>query len=259
MAAVSPSLISESDAIGMVSILSRVASLVGDHNEKKRTLMDGLCDLVEADFWIWGVVAGCNLEKPLVYTSLNSGGFTEKQLSKLLVSLENEALSLSFRQNIKNIVDSGSQVTQLHGGNQQTTSDHDEKTRVNWREVNLSPPLICYRPIRDDGMSKVRLYRRWGSAPFSLQQLRIIDIVLGEVGWLHDFGWTSGSPALAPKLPRRSRMVLDLLLEGLTRKEIANRISLSIHTVNDHVKHIYSVYSVHSHAELLNRIHSEKH
>lgn len=64
----------------------------------------------------------------------------------------------------------------------------------------------------------------------------------------------SGGPnpnVLESKLSSAEARIFVLLLEGLSEKEIAVRIPLSVHTVHNHVKRIYSAYGVHSRAELL--------
>jgi DNA-binding NarL/FixJ family response regulator len=56
---------------------------------------------------------------------------------------------------------------------------------------------------------------------------------------------------LAPRrsdygLSERERAVLELLVEGLLKKEIAQKMSLSIHTVDSHVRRIYEKLHVNS-------------
>jgi DNA-binding NarL/FixJ family response regulator len=45
--------------------------------------------------------------------------------------------------------------------------------------------------------------------------------------------------------------VFELLVEGFGEKQIATRLQLSHHTVHNHVRGIYTRYSVHSRAEFL--------
>jgi DNA-binding NarL/FixJ family response regulator len=52
-------------------------------------------------------------------------------------------------------------------------------------------------------------------------------------------------------LSDRQVQVLDLLLEGCSEKDIAERIYLSHHTIHLHAKQLYRIFSVHSRAELL--------
>lgn len=49
-------------------------------------------------------------------------------------------------------------------------------------------------------------------------------------------------------LTERERQVLELMKEGLTKKEIAARLELSFHTVDDYLRNIYAKLHVHSQA-----------
>ena len=49
-------------------------------------------------------------------------------------------------------------------------------------------------------------------------------------------------------LTQREREVLELMKEGLTKKEIAGRLELSFHTVDDYLRNIYAKLHVHSQA-----------
>jgi DNA-binding NarL/FixJ family response regulator len=49
-------------------------------------------------------------------------------------------------------------------------------------------------------------------------------------------------------LTERERGVLELMKEGLTKKEIAGRLALSFHTVDDYLRNIYAKLHVHSQA-----------
>lgn len=55
----------------------------------------------------------------------------------------------------------------------------------------------------------------------------------------------------AELLTPRLRSVGDLLAEGYSRKEIAKRLDLSMHTVNGYVKHLYALFGVHKHIEFV--------
>jgi DNA-binding NarL/FixJ family response regulator len=52
-------------------------------------------------------------------------------------------------------------------------------------------------------------------------------------------------------LPRRHRQILELLFEGNTEREIAAQRTLSVHTVHEYVKQIYTHFGVSSRPELL--------
>lgn len=60
-------------------------------------------------------------------------------------------------------------------------------------------------------------------------------------------------PALASSLTAREREVLDMLAQGLSKKEIASRLSVSFSTVRTHLEHVYTKLHVRTQAEAVAR------
>ncbi len=72
---------------------------------------------------------------------------------------------------------------------------------------------------------------------------------------------TFSSPAPAPvlaqsevSLTEREQAVLDLVLEGFLYKQIADRLDLSVYTVNFHIRNIYGKLQVHSRSEAVAKL-----
>jgi DNA-binding CsgD family transcriptional regulator len=72
--------------------------------------------------------------------------------------------------------------------------------------------------------------------------LEIVELSLGP--YIH-------RPPLPPGLSPRDRDVLRLLREGLSDKEIASRLAISRHTVNQRTKRLFRRFGVHSRGELI--------
>jgi len=81
--------------------------------------------------------------------------------------------------------------------------------------------------------------------------LRLIDAQDGEGRIVLMREAPVARDAAVTELTPRLRQVLGRLLAGDSRKQIADRLSLSRHTINDYVKEIYRRLDVSSHAELL--------
>ncbi len=62
-----------------------------------------------------------------------------------------------------------------------------------------------------------------------------------------------GSEANEPALPRQLQRVLSCLAHGDSEKQAADRLGLSVHTVNRHVHRLYGRFGVHSRGELMFR------
>ena len=72
----------------MVRLVGDVVAVPGGHAEKKRFLMEGLCKLVDADAWVWGLSCQREPDQPQVYVSFVKGGFTEQTFVKFLEACE---------------------------------------------------------------------------------------------------------------------------------------------------------------------------
>ena len=62
------------------------------------------------------------------------------------------------------------------------------------------------------------------------------------------------SPLPEASLTEREQAVLDLVLEGFPYKQIADRLELSVYTVNFHIRNIYGKLQVHSRAEAVAKL-----
>jgi DNA-binding CsgD family transcriptional regulator len=93
---------------------------------------------------------------------------------------------------------------------------------------------------------------RGGDAPrFTPADHRLIRLFHAELGrfWRADVLHRTRDPnrVLAPRL----RQTLDLLVDGLSEKEIANELSISPHTVHNYVKALHQRFKVSSRGELI--------
>lgn len=77
------------------------------------------------------------------------------------------------------------------------------------------------------------------------RMLAVTGAVTGEV--------TAEEPIDVALLSKAQKRVLRLILEGLTEKEAAKRLSVSSHTVHNHVRDIYKILGVHTRLELYRR------
>jgi DNA-binding NarL/FixJ family response regulator len=57
---------------------------------------------------------------------------------------------------------------------------------------------------------------------------------------------TLAGPRSASPLTQREREILKLMVEGMTKKQIASQLILSYHTIDTHIKNIYAKLEVHT-------------
>lgn len=72
-----------------------------------------------------------------------------------------------------------------------------------------------------------------------------------------DITYTQNQESL-PILTKREQQVLNLLSNGLIRKEVAEKLNVSIDTVDSHCKNMFKKYDVNSLQQLINKLKSLK-
>lgn len=87
-----------------------------------------------------------------------------------------------------------------------------------------------------------------GGSPMSARIARMV---------VQTFSHPAPQPAPAQpeaSLTEREQAVLDLVLEGFLYKQIADRLDLSVYTVNFHIRNIYGKLQVHSRSEAVAKL-----
>jgi DNA-binding CsgD family transcriptional regulator len=99
------------------------------------------------------------------------------------------------------------------------------------------------------------LYRRWGDDRFALRHRRILRLFhLWLVRRNRDSFNAAAPDALLAGLPPRVRQAAELLRSGDSMKEIAARMGISSHTVNDYTKLLYRHLGVSGRLQLVDRL-----
>jgi DNA-binding CsgD family transcriptional regulator len=247
--------VDEKDARAMVRLVAEVAALRGDHMASKRYLMNGLKELVCADSWVWAL-GYLDPSRPPVYASYLHEGFDEARFVRYLRAVEHPGMRDLMGPFTRELTERKSHITRTRqqierpGG---TDSASAAVANGFWLAADIAPLILSARPLNEQCVSIIALYRRADEPMFSERERRVAHILLTEAFWLHAEGWPEDFGAKTPGLSRPRRLVLNLLLEGHSRKLIADQLNLSIHTVSDYVKDIYSNFNVQSHAELMRR------
>lgn len=95
------------------------------------------------------------------------------------------------------------------------------------------------------------MYRERGNTtPFTQRDCALLALVNRQLEWMyrhelesHPEGWND--------LPPRLLQVLTMLCSGLSEKQVAARMELSVHTVHEHVRRLYRRFNVTSRGELI--------
>jgi DNA-binding CsgD family transcriptional regulator len=250
--------LSEADVRSMIRLVGDVAASRGDANEKRRVLMDGLIRLVDAQRWVWTLSSRERLEpgKRPVYTAVSHGGFEDGTFPKLLKAIDDPGSWGIYSSITKEIRERGQHLTWTR--RQMDSEDHFSRKGVKelWHAAGVGDLMISLCPLSNGELSAIGIYRHVGEEHFDVRAARVAHIVLAEVSWLHETDWSEEKKALLPSLSPRRRNVLNLVLEGQSRKEMASSLGISVHTLDGYVKDIFRHFRVHSQAELIARFRS---
>ncbi len=243
----------EDDVLGIVRLLGGVCGLTGGVLERKRYLLDGLGDLVSADYLGWVLAAAVVPGERPIYVGFETRGFSEEQLGKFLQIQSHPSLAMYSEPMMRALEETGAQVTR----NVHDICDYAEFERSEWgqmwEEADILPRCIAHRPLADGGVSGIGCYRRRGRPLFTKREGNIVHLLLSEIPWLHEMGWPEDRGATVPDLSPQCWLVHEMMLQGFDRGRIAEHLGLSEHTVGDYVKALYEHFGVGSQAALMAR------
>lgn len=245
--------IDEADVRAMVRLLGDVIALHGGHREKKTHLMDGLCRLVGADAWVWTLACRIEPGGPQTYAGLMHGGFTAPRFARFVEAVEHPDMGEATKCFFAEVERTCRQTTMLrHEIDPGEIALKSDVSQI-WAAADIGSLIMSTRPYDDGSQSGIGLYRNLLREPFTQRQKMIVHTVMDEVGWLHLTGWPDDRAATVPQLSPRQRMVLNLLLDGMSRKQVSIHLGITENTVSAYARQVYQHFGVHSHQELFRK------
>ena len=109
------------------------------------------------------------------------------------------------------------------------------------------------RTPRPNLFNTIWLHRPVGDPRFTWREWWLVRLVHGELGAMVGGALAPADEPNPSSLPRRQRQTLDLLLDGLSEKQIAARLGLSRPTVHEYITALYRRWGVSSRGELMGR------
>ena len=113
--------------------------------------------------------------------------------------------------------------------------------------------LTSVRYCSNDIWCCLTFFRRQKKPRYQHRESELLDLAMAGIGWLHPQVSESIPEEAFAEITPRQRLVMLFLLDGLSRKQIAANLGLTLHTVNDHVKALYHRFDVQSATELAAR------
>ncbi len=209
--------IAEEDARALVRLLGAVCTQSDEHLARKVFLLNGLCELIGASAWV-----------------SNPHGSSEGATGEVTA---------------REVVFQNTNLARLRGG----AEDPGQGEGMVGRWGEIGPAIFSVWELGENRFSAVVIYRAEGAAIFSEREARLVHIVLSEVPWLHETGWSVGRSEEPVRLPARELVVLNLLLRGESRKAISDALAISVNTVASYARDTYRRFGVRSQAELIHR------
>ncbi len=245
--------LSDADVRAMVRLLGENCAVEGTISDKRRHLMNGLCRLVDGDCWVWGMAAELNPERLPVYICFIHGGFSEDRFARFLAVQTHPDMIWATASLCRELEEQKKHLTRCA---QQVFSFPKFLKSAGgqlWRDCGIYPGLISFYPLPEGVHSGIAVYRQCDRPKFSERERKIAHIIMAQVPWLHVNQSLETVLTNVPRLPVRQRLALELLLQGHSRKTIAEDMGISINTVAGYVRDIYRFFNVTSQAQLVRR------
>lgn len=241
------------DARAMVRLLGDTAACAGGHQEKKQFLMKGLASLIKADAWLWTLSCKANLEDDLVHVGFVHGGMGDERFAHFLKALDHPDISKVSKPFYDQLAKTQEHMTALRCELDPEGLVYQSDAQALWELAELDDMVLSCYPLDENSLSALGFYRKPRAEPFTQRDKMIAHVVLSEVSWLHMSGWPEDRGAKVPHLTPKLRLVLNLLIEGMGRKQIADHLDISPHTLSGYVKEVYKHFGVGSQPELMRK------
>ena len=158
--------ISEKDVRAMVRLLGETAALGGGHAEKKRHLMGGLCELINADAWVWTL--GCQIKpnEPQVFVGFLHGGFDDTRFSRYLEAVEHKdmgRIASRFAENLQ--LNKG--ITTMRRDEMDPDGEvYKSDAGLLWEKADIGSLMLTGYPLDEASISCAAFYRKFNDDLF---------------------------------------------------------------------------------------------
>ena len=251
-------ILNEGDVRSIIRLLALSSERAGSGEdgslaEMKRCLIEGLCQLVDADAWVWTLACRIEPDQPQTYAGLQHGGFEDDQFARFVQAVEHPDMIPAVEPFFRKVNEKPCQTTMMrHEVDPHGLSEKGEVGKL-WEAADIGSLIMSSHSFADGSQSAIGIYRKLDRKQFTPREKMMVHLVLEEVGWLHRMGWPEDRGASVPNLYPRERMVLNLLLDGMTRKEIAQHLEISENTVSGYAKQVYQHFRVRSQVDLIRK------
>lgn len=222
-----------------------------DLADRRRVTVKRLGDLLAADagHWAWG--RGNPLDATIAPVAMIDFGYSAEQRIAMIEHHLHPDVMATFQSRVAHLMAGASHVGVCR---RDALSDDDWRRSALWQAYvqrsGLGSWVHAVNYSTPDTWSCLHFCRSCGREEYTAEDALLVDQALDGVIWLNSGAEERVSPAQMASLTSRQRTVMLLLLDGLPRKQIAEQLAITEHTVDDHLKSIYTLLGVRSVAEL---------
>jgi DNA-binding CsgD family transcriptional regulator len=238
------------DVRKIIHILGQIAVTEGDLPFKRRLLLEGIGELLQADYWFWIQFKDeFNGNRPIPFSLVVGGPASQARQLKFA-----EGITAPAAEFLNARLREGSERHITRRRIDMFDDDiwlSSELQKRYFEPAGFGEFLSSVYPLGDKFFSSICFVRGLGQPPFTGREVCIVHLITEEIDWLHRQGIDVPAGLQIPELSTRQRQVLLRVMAGDSEKQIARLLSLSPHTVHDHMKQIYLRFGVNSRTELL--------
>ena len=220
-------------------------------SERRQLLIERLGSLVRAvaGFWAWG--RGNPIDSAITpVASLYFGLKPDIWQQVIQLGLGAESVRL-WSTPIRQRMQATSHVTvtrsMLHSDDEWA---RETKYRQSLNALGLDSLMVSVNYYRNDCWFHITLCRPPGEPDFCDEDALLLNLAVSSISWMQPRVSESVPEKTFVGLTPRQRVIMLNLLDGQSRKQIANHLGITLHTANDHIKAIYAHFKIQSATEL---------
>ena len=234
------------------TILNDLSKLDLNICEKRKYFFDHFCKIIGGNHYLWYESEfHPQMPYPRVFNYLTDFSPHQQKIF-LAAAMETELVDPYMIPSIVHKVTSGAESY----ARREIIADESwyaaEYTHKYYKGCGVDNPLCFMKHQADNQYCGILIFNEWQEEDFSIPTRDFMENVFKEITWLF-CEKPNPNKKYFDQLNYVEQKVLNLLLEGMGKEEIAELMQVSAHTANDFIKKIYKTFEVNSYPKLMKK------